>query len=101
MEIRITMEPKTEWQINYTLYLRTPEWRAKRELVLRRDGYMCTCCGTNPATQVHHSSYRYGRHTPLWQLHAVCAPCHERLSALDKGRLPAWDFSDDELELPY
>jgi 5-methylcytosine-specific restriction endonuclease McrA len=95
------MEPKTEWQINYGLYLRSPEWREKREAVLRRDGYLCQACGKNPATAVHHASYRYGRYTPLWDLKAVCRICHEQLTALDKGQIPTWDFTDADLELPY
>ena len=92
---------KAEWFKRYSAYLRTPEWKEKRERVWRRDGYMCTACGNAPATQVHHLSYKYGRHTPLFLLKSVCTPCHDRLTALDRGELKPWNWDEvDELETP-
>lgn len=91
------------WKAQYRRYLRSPEWRALKERVLRRDGYMCQCCLNAPAVEVHHESYAYMRDTPAYLLQSVCRPCHEMLTAIDKGEIPPSRYELVELneELPY
>jgi 5-methylcytosine-specific restriction endonuclease McrA len=63
---------------DYRIYLRSPEWRAKKTEVFRRAGYMCEYCESNPAVQVHHLRYpaRWGDES-LDDLQAVCRECHK------------------------
>lgn len=87
---------KAQWFRNYQRYLKTPEWKDKRERVWRRDGYICTACGNAPATQVHHmaGSYKYGRYVPLFLLQSVCTQCHETITAIDRGELKPWNWDE-------
>lgn len=59
-------------------YLRTPEWRKRRALVMARANGLCEGCREQPATQVHHLTYRHWKNELLWELVAVCDACHER-----------------------
>ena len=83
----------TPEQAAYQSYLRSPEWRARRERILRRDGYACTNCGGIPATQVHHTRYpmRWGQEKDEW-LVSLCEPCHRAV------HLAPFEKIDD---LPY
>lgn len=60
------------------VYLKSDEWRRKRELVLNRDNWECVHCGA-PATQVHHTKYSKRRigNEPIEWLESVCRECHE------------------------
>lgn len=69
-----------EWWRRYNLYLRSPEWRAKAALVLDRAHHRCEACGTRPATDVHHLTYKHVFDELLWELRAVCTECHEKLT---------------------
>lgn len=69
----------------HSAYLRSPKWQAKRQAVLRRDGYVCQACLKNPAKQAHHLTYKHWGHEPLFELIAVCVPCHEALTDLDRS----------------
>lgn len=76
---------KDDWFKRYSIYLHSPEWRAKRELVLRRDNYKCQCCLTALATQVHHKSYEFvdlKGSEPCFDLVAVCKPCHDKIEGM-------------------
>ena len=67
-----------QWWSVYEGYLRSEIWRAKRQFVLDRSGGVCESCGQNDAEHVHHLKYPdvFG-HEPLWDLRAVCVPCHK------------------------
>lgn len=73
------------WWDWYNAYLRTPEWAERRRLALERDERWCKACGKAQAVQVHHKDYRYVGNEPLWDLESVCIPCHEQLTAMDRG----------------
>jgi hypothetical protein len=64
------------WE-KYNEYLNSPEWREKRELVLRRANGICEGCGKVNATQVHHLNYAHVGREMLFELVAVCDACHE------------------------
>jgi len=82
-------EAAAQWKLaDLTAYYATPEWREKSFAVLVRDGRLCQArlagiC-TKMATQAHHKSYRHLYHEPLFELVAVCRPCHEELTRLDR-----------------
>jgi 5-methylcytosine-specific restriction endonuclease McrA len=63
----------------YQDYLRTPEWREKRRLVIEREDGICQGCRKAMIQEVHHSRYVTRGDELLFQLVGLCSPCH-RLS---------------------
>lgn len=72
-------EEKEEFDRWYQDYLTTPEWRAKRDAVLKRAGFVCEGCLANRATEVHHLTYVRVGHEMLFDLVAVCEDCHRQI----------------------
>lgn len=68
----------SRWWQEYERYLRTSVWAVKRELVMKRCQGVCEACGQRRAEHVHHVKYPevFGLE-PLWDLRAVCVPCHK------------------------
>lgn len=64
-----------EW---YNAYLRSPEWKHRRQLVLKRDNFICQGCLEQPATMVHHLTYEHVGNELLWELQSICDDCHEK-----------------------
>ena len=77
-----------EWFKEHSDYLRSYDWKNRRDRVLQRDGYMCQACLNNPATQVHHLTYKHWGNEPLFELVAVCKPCHDKLTDMDRNGNP-------------
>lgn len=73
------------WWTWYTEYLRSPEWRSVRARAIARAKGTCEGCAERPATQAHHLTYAHVGAEFLWELRAVCDPCHDRLHE-DKAR---------------
>lgn len=67
--------PESDWWAWYDAYLATPEWAARRRLVIARDR---VCQGSaDPGLHVHHLHYRtVGRETGE-ELVLLCKRCHE------------------------
>ena len=63
----------------YHLYLGTKEWKDRRAKVLRRANNLCEGCGDRTATEVHHLTYANVGDELLFQLVALCSPCHSKL----------------------
>jgi hypothetical protein len=80
-------ERQRERRAFYESYLLSPEWKARRTLVLARDAHLCQACRVNRATQVHHLSYAHLGREPLFELVSVCKPCHELITAIDHGEI--------------
>lgn len=59
-------------------FLRSPEWRVLRDRVMERAKWVCESCLSEPASDVHHTTYAYGQLPPAWILRAVCRRCHGR-----------------------
>ena len=57
-------------------YLSSPEWKAKRKLVLKRDNYTCQGCGSIGALECHHIRYDNLTQEPLEDLVMLCRKCH-------------------------
>lgn len=63
-------------QMPYGEYLRTPEWRARREIELYRAGHRCQACDDTRHLEVHHRTYEHrGRELP-GDLIVLCSSCH-------------------------
>lgn len=80
------------WFSDYNKYLETPYWKNIRQLVLKRDNYLCQCCLSGYATQVHHKSYEFvdfNGNEPCFDLVAICTPCHERLHKIRNSKKQA------------
>lgn len=75
------------WFEKYKVYLRSPQWRDKRERVFARDGGICQACLKRRASQVHHLTYKYVFNEPLFDLTSICDLCHDFLTKLDRGEL--------------
>lgn len=63
----------------YDPYLKTEKWHKKRDLVLKRDNYICQACLKNKANQAHHLTYQNVLDEPLFDLISVCKPCHDKI----------------------
>lgn len=63
--------------MDYQLYLKTPEWQATRDLALDRAGGLCEHCGSPTQLQVHHLTYDRRGCERAEDLAAICDHCHE------------------------
>lgn len=89
------------WE-EYKIYLRSPEWKSKRDKVLKRAGSICEGCGERAATQIHHLTYKHVFSEFLFELVAVCDNCHERAHAdeIEEARLSEDAGDDGSFEPP-
>jgi 5-methylcytosine-specific restriction endonuclease McrA len=67
----------SDWWRWYNGYLRSPEWKLKRQAVLLRAGGRCESCGNYRPLSVHHLSYRRTPHELPLDLAALCYECHK------------------------
>jgi 5-methylcytosine-specific restriction endonuclease McrA len=70
-----------QWVRDYEAYLDSPAWKKKRRLVIEREGGLCQGCRQAEATEAHHSTYQHAGEEFLFQLVALCRPCHKRFHA--------------------
>lgn len=70
---------KTSKYAKYVEYLKSIEWKNKREKVLVRDKYECQECKTKPAEEVHHKTYNNLYNEPLEDLVSLCRECHTEI----------------------
>jgi hypothetical protein len=77
--LALQLARKAEHQKEYAAHTETPEWAAKRAKVLERAQDLCEGCRENPAVEVHHLTYKHIYNEFLFELVAVCRPCHEPL----------------------
>ena len=68
-----------EFWAEYRIYLKSQAWKAKCQAVIKRAKGVCEGCCNAPAQQVHHLSYDNVFDELLFQLVALCTPCHTRL----------------------
>ena len=76
----MTNEQYQQRKQKYQEYLQSAEWAAKREQVLKRDGYKCKVCGAKDTPEnplhVHHWTYENVFNEPLEDLITVCKKHH-------------------------
>jgi 5-methylcytosine-specific restriction endonuclease McrA len=77
------MPPQKFWR-DYTFYLQSEEWQYLRKLVMQRAGGVCELCHSRRACHVHHLTYDHVFNERLYELQAVCLPCHD---AIHHGKL--------------
>jgi 5-methylcytosine-specific restriction endonuclease McrA len=65
-----------EW---YRNYLASEEWELIRQSVMERANGFCEGCRARVATEIHHLTYEHVGFEFLWELVAICSPCHRRL----------------------
>jgi hypothetical protein len=68
-----------EWWNDYNQYLQTYKWQLIRKRVLEREKNICQGCGIAKANHVHHTTYENLGDELLFQLIALCLPCHNKL----------------------
>lgn len=73
-------------QAAYDTYMQSPEWKQRRFQVLARDKHTCQACLKATATDAHHLNYDHFGNEPLFDLIAVCRPCHEIITTMDRSR---------------
>lgn len=88
---RESASPDDFWD-RYERHLASPEWAAIRDRVLVRAGGLCEGCGLRRPVHVHHTTYERLGNEMLFDLQAVCRPCHERLHPHLSTRLSATVF---------
>ena len=76
---RMRRQKSHRWWSWYNSYLSSPEWKERRRKVMARACGTCEACGIAPASSVHHTTYEHVGDEPLWELRAICEPCHDRL----------------------
>ena len=77
-------EEGREWRDRYERHLRSPAWARKRQLVLDREKGVCQGCRESRAVEVHHLSYQNLGNEPLFELVALCSPCHRNVHGRDE-----------------
>lgn len=83
------------WFAKYNAYLQTDSWKERRRKVLFRDKYLCQACLYQRAAHVHHLTYERVFNEPLFDLIAVCEPCHESIHNKYRDK----DTHDDETDI--
>lgn len=76
---RITPERAAELRaMDYRAYLRTPEWKTKRDVCLHDSDYRCERCGRGAGQwlQVHHVTYANLPYELRGDLRVMCRQCH-------------------------
>lgn len=68
----------------YKVFLQSDYWTSIRAMVLKRDKYKCTVCGTDKLLQVHHSTYKhhFAEHKYLHELHTLCETHHHEIHCI-------------------
>lgn len=65
----------------YGKALKSPKWKAKRQIILKRDSYKCVICDCKDNLHIHHKYYLEGKmpwEVPDSCLVTLCKTCHEK-----------------------
>jgi hypothetical protein len=63
---------------DYAEYIKSPQWRAKRNMVIQREGDLCQGCRSARIDEVHHETYANRGDELLFQLIGLCSSCHRK-----------------------
>ena len=77
---------KNNFFAKYGEYLNSVAWKDKRDMVLKRDNYLCQACLLSKATEVHHMTYKHVFNEPLFELISVCKSCHDQITKMDSEK---------------
>lgn len=84
-EASARINAKTAWWSRYSEYLKSPEWKARRDLVIQRCNGRCEGCGIMPVEHVHHLTYSHVGAEFLFELRGLCEKCHDRIHGIEEG----------------
>lgn len=76
---------QAEFDAWYEQYLGSQQWRERRAKVIRRANGICEGCLEARAVVVHHTTYQHVGNELLFELVALCHPCHERAHLVRSG----------------
>ena len=79
---------------NYDEYLKSAEWKARRETALAKAKYTCDQCGAR-ASQVHHTSYDNLGNEKDSDLTVLCGKCHMKHHRIEIPPLCDWALQLD------
>lgn len=77
-------QSKSEFRRNYTEYLKSEEWRIKREQAFMFHGRKCKKCGSNKTLHVHHMTYIRLKNEIMEDFCILCNLCHIEYHKLNK-----------------
>ena len=80
---------------SYSEFLRSAEWQAKRDEIIKRDGGRCQMCKSESNLRVHHKSYDDLLDDD--NLITLCNKCHEHVHAYTKAFNKALTDENSEL----
>lgn len=63
--------------MNYSQYISSSDWKAKRLEVLSKKWNQCERCGSKNKIHIHHGSYTKLGNEPLKHLFVLCEKCHD------------------------
>lgn len=67
-------------RVDYYIYIKSPEWRARAEAAKERAGYRCEVCNSRDRIEAHHRTYeRLGNELDS-DITVLCHDCHELFS---------------------
>jgi hypothetical protein len=64
------------FRLRYEKYIVSPEWYVLRDIIMKRDGFVCQICN-KPAEEVHHLTYKHLGNEHLFELISLCKKCHK------------------------
>lgn len=75
---KLSKEDKSK---RYRAYLLSKEWKEIREIILERDGYRCSKCGSERNLEIHHLNYKHIFFEKFFQedLITLCEKCHKKI----------------------
>lgn len=63
-------------KVDYTEYMKSPEWKARKKKALARQVDGCAICCSTKKLQVHHRTYKRLGHELETDLVVLCGRCH-------------------------
>jgi 5-methylcytosine-specific restriction endonuclease McrA len=72
--------------MKYEDYLKTDEWKWKRQFILNFWGRRCALCDSNNSMHVHHRNYKCVGNESITDVIALCGSCHAKFHGLTAGQ---------------
>jgi len=84
---------QTERQKEYNEYLRTADWKSRKEKFKKLWGNKCVMCGEEKGISMHHLNYDCLGKEKMQDIMPLCKKCH---FDVHKNRLKIWIFTEEE-----
>lgn len=79
----------------YADHLKSEKWLKARVKIFRRANNICEACLEAPAREVHHLTYENLCNEFMYELVAVCRPCHERITEASRHSSDGDNLEDE------